>query len=64
MIQVKEFIDTNNSLAVNQANAFLAELREEDVVNVRYGTFTSRVGSGSEYQRSTILVVYRKSSTS
>jgi len=61
MVQVKEFIDTNNSHAVNEANAFLAELREEDVINVCFGSVMSRTGAGTEYQRSAILVVYRKS---
>ncbi|MDT9725560.1 hypothetical protein DUZ99_11315 [Xylanibacillus composti] len=60
MIQVKEFIDTDRSLAVERANAFLAGLKEEDVVGVHYGSIVKRVAEGIENQRSAILVVYRK----
>ncbi|MCZ8514001.1 hypothetical protein O9H85_16540 [Paenibacillus filicis] len=59
MIQVKEFVDTNSSLAVKQANDFLAQLAEDQVVNVSYGSITRSSASGNEYQRSTILITYR-----
>ncbi|WP_151735165.1 sporulation protein Cse60 [Paenibacillus tengchongensis] len=59
MIQVKEFVDADNSYAVNTANEFLKTLREEQVVNVCYGSVVKAARDGSEHQRSTILVVYR-----
>lgn len=60
MIQVKEFIDTDNSYAANKANEFLATLNEEQVVNVCYGSVIKSTPGGTEHQRSTILVVYKK----
>lgn len=59
MIQVKEFIDTDNSYAVHKANEFLATLAEERVVNVCYGSVMKSAPNGSSHQRSTILVVYK-----
>ncbi|OPA80543.1 hypothetical protein BVG16_07405 [Paenibacillus selenitireducens] len=59
MIQVKEFVDTDNSYAENKANEFLAGLLEEQVINVCYGSIVKSTPSGTEHQRSTILVVYR-----
>ncbi|CAM3484550.1 sporulation protein Cse60 [Marinicrinis lubricantis] len=59
MIQVKEFVDTDSSYAENKANEFLATLEEEQVVNICYGSVVKTSPSGTENQRSTILVVYR-----
>lgn len=59
MIQVKEFVDTDNSYAENKANEFLAELSDDQVVNVCYGSVIKSSPSGTAYQRSTILIVYR-----
>ncbi|MFE4713174.1 MULTISPECIES: sporulation protein Cse60 [Bacillales] len=59
MIQVKEFVDTDNSYAENKANEFLAGLQEEQVVNVCYGSVVKSSRDGAEHQRSTILIVYK-----
>ncbi|MDQ1909686.1 hypothetical protein RAC89_04085 [Paenibacillus sp. GD4] len=59
MIQVKEFIDTDSSYAEARANLFLAELKEEQVVNVCYGTIVKPAIGGAGIQRSCILVVYK-----
>lgn len=59
MIQVKEFVDTDNSYAENKANEFLAGLQEEQVVNVCYGSVVKSSRDGIGHQRSTILIVYR-----
>lgn len=59
MIQVKEFVDTDNSYAENKANEFLAGLEENQVVNVCYGSVMKTTRTGLHEQRSTILVVYR-----
>ncbi|WP_141334483.1 sporulation protein Cse60 [Paenibacillus sp. tmac-D7] len=59
MIQVKEFVDTDNSYAEHKANEFLAGLNETQVVNVCYGSVIKTTPSGKETQRSTILIVYR-----
>lgn len=59
MIQVKEFIDTDNSFASNKANEFLATLKEEQVISVQYGVITKSTPTRTEHQRSCILVVYR-----
>ncbi len=61
MIQVKEFLDSEHSLAVDEANAFLAQLKEEDIVEVKYGSIVKKSINGTEGQRSAILIVYRKS---
>lgn len=59
MIQVKEFVDTDNSFAENKANEFLAGLKEEQVVSVCYGSVVKTSHSRTEHQRSTILIIYR-----
>ncbi|MFC3750267.1 sporulation protein Cse60 [Paenibacillus sp. GCM10012306] len=59
MIQVKEFVDTDNSYAENKANEFLAGLQEEQVVNICYGSVVKASRGGTEHQRSTILIVYK-----
>ncbi|GGG07338.1 hypothetical protein GCM10010912_60000 [Paenibacillus albidus] len=59
MIQVKEFVDTDNSYAENKANEFLAGLQEEQVVKVCYGSVVKSSRDGTEHQRSTILIVYK-----
>jgi hypothetical protein len=59
MIQVKEFVDTDNSYAENKANEFLAGLQEEQVVNIGYGSVVKSSRDGTEHQRTTILVVYK-----
>ncbi len=59
MIQVKEFVDADNSYAENKANEFLAGLQEEQVVNIRYGSIVKSSRDGAEHQRSTILIVYK-----
>ncbi|MDF2667982.1 MAG: hypothetical protein K0R67_288 [Paenibacillus sp.] len=63
MIQIKEFIDTDNSYAENKANEFLAALQEEQVINVCYGSVVKSSPSGTEHQRSAILIVYRSASS-
>ncbi|MCS7462695.1 sporulation protein Cse60 [Paenibacillus doosanensis] len=63
MIQVKEFIDSDSSYAERKANDFLATLKEEQFVSISYGTLIKSKPDKSEYQRSTILVVYRTSNT-
>ncbi|MNJ78489.1 hypothetical protein D3C77_762560 [compost metagenome] len=59
MIQVKEFVDTDNSYAENKANEFLAGLKDDQVINVCYGSVVKPTISGTSHQRSTILVVYK-----
>lgn len=59
MIQVKEFVDTDNSYAENKANEFLKGLQDEQVVKVCYGSVVKSSRDGAEHQRSTILVVYK-----
>jgi len=60
MIQLKEFLDSEYSLAIEEANAFLATLKDEDVVDVKYGSTVKKSVNGAEYQRTAILVLYRK----
>ncbi|MEK0316679.1 hypothetical protein [Cohnella sp. 56] len=60
MIQVKEFLDTEYSLAEKRANEFLASLEEKDVINVMYGSFSKTQSQGIVHQRASILIVYRK----
>ncbi|MGO4370113.1 sporulation protein Cse60 [Paenibacillus sp. MCAF20] len=60
MIQVKEFIDTDAVFAEKRANEFLAELRDDQVINICYGSMIKTATSGNAYQRSTILIVYKK----
>jgi hypothetical protein len=59
MIQVKEFVDADNSYAENKANEFLAGLGEEQIVNICYGSVVKSSRDGAEHQRSTILIVYK-----
>ena len=60
MIQVKEFLDTDSTYAEKKVNEFLAELAEEQVVNILYGSHTKTTAKGIVSQRSSILVVYKK----
>jgi len=59
MIQVKEFVDTDSSLAEKKANAFLADLQDDQVINICYGSVIKSTASGTNSQRSTILITYR-----
>lgn len=59
MIQIKEFIDTDASTAEKAVNEFLAELREDQFVNIRYESFVKKFANNAELQRSAILVIYR-----
>lgn len=59
MIQVKEFLDTDTSYAESRANEFLAGLKDEQVISVRYGSTMKSAIKGAVYQRSAILVVYK-----
>lgn len=63
MIQVKEFLDTDSSQAVTRANEFLAGLKDEQVVNVCYGSMMKSALNGVGVQRSAILVVYKSGET-
>ncbi|MGG1555191.1 sporulation protein Cse60 [Paenibacillus ferrarius] len=63
MIQVKEFVDTDSSYAVTMANQFLASLKDEQVVNVCYGSMMKSALNGIGVQRSAILVVYKSGET-
>ncbi|HEY2494179.1 MAG TPA: sporulation protein Cse60 [Paenibacillus sp.] len=63
MIQVKEFADTDTAYAEKRANDFLADLADDQVINICYGSTIKSTPSGTAYQRSTILVVYKKSKT-
>jgi hypothetical protein len=60
MLQAKECIDTERSFAIDRANAFLAELREEDIISVSYGSIAKSETNGEQIQRSAMLIVYRK----
>jgi len=60
MIQVKEFVDTDRSFAIDRANAFLSGLAEEDIISISYGSIARSGTNGEQVQRSSILVVYRK----
>ncbi|TDF96358.1 hypothetical protein [Paenibacillus piri] len=62
MIQVKEFVDTDTSLAEKRANAFLAELSDDQVISISYGSISKTSPSGRDNQRSTILVTYKTKS--
>lgn len=59
MIQVREFLDTDTVFAEKRANEFLAELEDDQVINICYGSMIKTATSGATYQRSTILVVYK-----
>jgi hypothetical protein len=54
VIQVKEFQDSRNVLAETRANEFLANLEEEQLIDIKY----VMDGQG-EYASSRILIVYR-----
>ncbi|TBL76033.1 sporulation protein Cse60 [Paenibacillus thalictri] len=59
MIQVKEFVDTDTSYAEKMANDFLSKLQDDQVINISYGSIMKSTLSGSAYQRSAILIVYK-----
>ncbi|WP_163856088.1 sporulation protein Cse60 [Paenibacillus elgii] len=59
MIQVKEFLDSDVRLAEKSCNEFLATLAEDQIVSISYGSIIKSKPDKGEYQRSTILVVYR-----
>ncbi len=59
MIQIKEFIDSDITLAEKSANEFLSKLREDQFIDIRYGTFVKKLAVNSEAQRSAIVIVYR-----
>jgi len=63
LIQVKEFIDTDSSYAERKANEFLATIREDQFISISYGSMVKSKPDKSEYQRSTILIVYRTDKT-
>lgn len=60
MIQVKEFLDTDSSLAEKRVNEFLAELDDDQVINICYGSINKITATRLSEQRSAILVVYKK----
>ncbi|WP_256758580.1 sporulation protein Cse60 [Cohnella sp. WQ 127256] len=60
MIQVKEFVDTDMSLAEKRVNEFLAELDDDQVINICYGSISKTTATNKSEQRSAILVVYKK----
>ncbi|MBW7476792.1 sporulation protein Cse60 [Paenibacillus oenotherae] len=62
MIQIKEFIDSDIYYAEKKANEFLATISEEQFVDIRYGTMVKTNPQRTEYQRSTILVIYKTGS--
>ena len=59
MIRVKEFVDSDSSLAEKRANEFLAELEDEQVINICYSSISKPSLNNISEQRSAILVVYR-----
>ncbi len=59
MIRVKEFVDSDSSLAEKRANEFLAELKDEQVINICYSSISKPSLNNVSEQRSAILVVYR-----
>lgn len=59
MIQVKEFLDTDSSYAETKANQFLAELTDDQVINVCYGSILKPGKLDTGLQRSAILIVYK-----
>jgi len=62
IIQIREFLDTDSSLAEKRANDFLAELSEDQVVDVKYCSISKPNLSKISEQRTAILVVYRTQS--
>ncbi|BBI31378.1 hypothetical protein [Cohnella abietis] len=59
MVQVKEFVDTDSSLAEKRANEFLATLQDDQVINICYGSIGKQIVANKTDQRSAILVVYK-----
>lgn len=59
MIQVKEFLDTDSSYAESRANQFLAELTDDQLINVCYGSILKAGKHDTGLQRSSILIVYK-----
>ncbi|TVY01394.1 sporulation protein Cse60 [Cohnella terricola] len=59
MIRVKEFLDTDSSLAEKRVNEFLAGLRDDQVVNICYSSISKTNLNNISEQRSAILVVYK-----
>lgn len=59
MIQVKEFIDTDVTTAEKAVNDFLSKLREDQFIDVRYGSYMKKFANKAELQRSAILVIYK-----
>ncbi|QTH41843.1 sporulation protein Cse60 [Cohnella sp. LGH] len=62
MIRVKEFVDSDSSLAEKRVNEFLAELKDEQVINICYSSISKPSLNNISEQRSAILVVYRTDS--
>lgn len=62
MIQVKEFVDSDRTLAVDELNKFLAGLPDDAIIDVKYCANLKKLSNGQETQRSAILVVYRVNS--
>lgn len=60
MIRVKEFLDTDSSLAEKRANEFLAGLEDEQVINICYSSISKANLNNVSEQRSAILVVYKE----
>ncbi|QMV42791.1 sporulation protein Cse60 [Cohnella cholangitidis] len=60
MIQVKEFLDTDSSLAEKRVNEFLAGLDDDQLINICYGSINKITATKLSEQRSAILVVYKK----
>jgi len=59
IIQIREFLDSDSSLAEKRANEFLAELEEDQVVDVKYCSISKQNLNKVSEQRTAILVVYR-----
>jgi len=59
MIQVKEFVDTDISLAEKRANEFLASLKDDQFINICYGSVSKATLGNKSDQRSAILIVYK-----
>ncbi|RIX59539.1 sporulation protein Cse60 [Paenibacillus nanensis] len=59
MIQVKEFVDSDRTLAVDESNKFLAGLPDDAIIDVKYSANYKKLSNGQETQRSAILVVYK-----
>jgi hypothetical protein len=59
VIRVKEFLDSDSSLAEKRVNEFLAELEDEQVINICYSSISKPNLNNVSEQRSAILVVYK-----